>query len=332
LNDPVIQSSPLPLGEGQGEGKTDNRVIGHLGGETPGASLILVGGIHGNEPAGILAMRRVLDRLTSNAIPIRGEMVALAGNVGGLAAHKRYLARDLNRLWSPAELAAAEKDDKAGDPEYRELRDLRTAVDRVIEEARGDVYCVDLHSTSARGGAFAVVRDTPANARFAGHFPLTVILGLAETLKGVLTEYAHSRGCRAMAVEGGLHDAAETIDTLEAAVWLSLSAAAIIPDDLREVSRAYEILDRSRGSLPRILEVVSRHAVEPDHQFRMEPGFANIALVRSGQLLAHDRNGPIRAPEDGFIMLPLYQSLGSDGFFLGRKVDRWKSTPVRSTK
>jgi hypothetical protein len=37
-------------------------------------------------------------------------------------------------------------------------------------------------------------------------------------------------------------------------------------------------------------------------------------------LLAHDRNGEIRAPFDGLVLLPLYQSEGSDGFFYGRSV------------
>ena len=50
----------------------------------------------------------------------------------------------------------------------------------------------------------------------------------------------------------------------------------------------------------------------------MEPGFANIQPVARGQLLARDRRGEIRAPEDCLVVMPLYQGLGDDGFFLGR--------------
>jgi hypothetical protein len=50
----------------------------------------------------------------------------------------------------------------------------------------------------------------------------------------------------------------------------------------------------------------------------------NFQPVIRGQLLARDRNGEIRAPENGRILLPLYQSQGSDGFFLVRKISsRW---------
>ena len=30
----------------------------------------------------------------------------------------------------------------------------------------------------------------------------------------------------------------------------------------------------------------------------------------------------VRAPDDGFVMLPLYQGQGEDGFFWGREVSR----------
>ena len=51
----------------------------------------------------------------------------------------------------------------------------------------------------------------------------------------------------------------------------------------------------------------------------MEPGFANIQRIQAGQLLARDRQGEIRAREDGVLVMPLYQRLGDDGFFLGKE-------------
>jgi len=65
--------------------------------------------------------------------------------------------------------------------------------------------------------------------------------------------------------------------------------------------------------------VATRHPVGPG--FRMEPGFANIARVSTGTLLARDDGGEIRAPFDGLVLMPLYQAQGSDGFFFGRAVD-----------
>ena len=38
-------------------------------------------------------------------------------------------------------------------------------------------------------------------------------------------------------------------------------------------------------------------------------------------LLAEDRRGLIRAREAGYVLLPLYQAQGSDGFFIARALD-----------
>jgi len=66
-----------------------------------------------------------------------------------------------------------------------------------------------------------------------------------------------------------------------------------------------------------------RHAIAPEDAFQMEPGFRNFQPVRRGQVLAKDRRGKITARESGLILLPLYQKLGDDGFFLGREVKQF---------
>jgi succinylglutamate desuccinylase len=55
----------------------------------------------------------------------------------------------------------------------------------------------------------------------------------------------------------------------------------------------------------------------------MEPGFTNFQAVRRGKVLARDRTGEIKASETGLILMPLYQTLGNDGFFLVREVKRF---------
>ena len=49
----------------------------------------------------------------------------------------------------------------------------------------------------------------------------------------------------------------------------------------------------------------------------MKPGFRTFDRVWSGQELAQDRHGCIRSPQDGYILMPLYQNQGCDGFFIG---------------
>jgi succinylglutamate desuccinylase len=42
--------------------------------------------------------------------------------------------------------------------------------------------------------------------------------------------------------------------------------------------------------------------------------------IEVGQRLARDHHGPVLAPEGGLLLLPLYQGLGEDGFFVARRV------------
>jgi predicted deacylase len=308
----------------------DARVIAELRGEAPGPTLVIVGGIHGNEPAGISAARRVLGTLT--AADVRGEILALIGNRRAGAAGRRYLAHDLNRLWtaermSVAQAAVAHAAATPGgsavtdagppaEPELFELVELADAIDRAIHRARGPIYVLDLHTTSAAGYPFAVVGPTAEHHRFAEAFPLPGIVGLEEALVGTLTSY-FGRRCVTLAVEGGQHASPEAADNLAAAITIALEVTGVVaPAPGADAARTY--LGVVCGELPSMIEVVRRHAIRPEHAFRMEPGFANIHPTSAGTLLARDRSGEIRAPFDGLVLLPLYQPDGTDGFFYGR--------------
>ena len=60
----------------------------------------------------------------------------------------------------------------------------------------------------------------------------------------------------------------------------------------------------------------------PADRFLMNPGWASFRTVAANQALGVDRDGPVLAPEQGRLLMPLYQPTGSDGFFLMRPVPR----------
>lgn len=298
------------------------RTIGQIRGAEAGPTLVVVGSLHGNEPGGTRAAERVLSRLAAERIPLRGELVALSGNVASMRLGRRYQVKDLNRQWTNEKVEALRVRDPAlDDAEDAEQRELLLHVEAAIGRARGDVYLVDLHTTSAAGYPFVLFGDTLPQRDFAIHLPLPIILGLEEQVDGVLSEHMTRRGLVTYAVEGGQHDDPSSIDNLAAVLWIALSGAGLVRrEDNPALAASLAHLERARGELPRVLEVLSRHAIRTGDGFRMEPGFANLAAVKRGQLLATDAKGEIRAPHDGFVMLPLYQGQGDDGFFWGRAV------------
>jgi len=299
------------------------RIVSDLRSEVSGPTLIVMAGIHGNEPAGVRAAQRVLNRFDETGPLRRGQFAVLAGNLPALKLDTRFIDLDLNRQWHPSRLAwlRAGGMRDGGAIEDGEQLELLGALRDVISRAEGEVYFLDLHTCSADGAPFLTVGDTLRNRKFARQFPLPLILGLEEQVDGALLEYLNNFVFVTMGAEGGQHRSESAVDCLEALLWLALLAIGLVDEvavpDLKRQRQT--LIDASRG-IPRMVEVRRRHAITPAAKFRMEPGYRNFQPIREGEMLARDETGPIYATEDGLILLPLYQGKGEDGFFIAREV------------
>ena len=301
----------------------EQREIGRIVGAEAGPTFICVAGLHGNERAGVTAAKRALEVLGRRSECVRGEFIAIAGNLGAMRLGVRFRHRDFNRVWTEARVAGVEdraRAKKALDEEDIEQLELLATIRAIVLRARGPVYLVDLHSTSAQGLPYIIFGDTLGQRKFVGNLPLPIVIGLEDQLDGSLSAYWTNQGLITCALEGGQHDDPSTTDNIEAVLLLGAETAGILGNArITEAVTAYNLLERRRGNLPRVMEVISRHAITKSDEFVMEPGFLNLARVRAGQLLARDRNGEIRAPKDGYVLMPLYQGQGSEGFFWGRE-------------
>jgi len=305
------------------------RLIGRHGSAADGPLLVCVAGLHGNEPAGVEALGRVLRRLDEARPPFRGELVALAGNLPALRRGLRFVDEDLNRVWTLDRIAAlkgvARDGGRAACPltvEARQQSRLMAALEAVFRGAGSrEVYCMDLHTTSSESVPFLTFSDSLRNRSFARVFPVPLVLGVEEELDGTLLDWIDHLGHVAVGIEGGEHRSPESVVHLERAVWLALvSIGAVEMADVPEPDGLRRRLRRAAASVPSLFEVRYRHGLREGDGFRMEPGFRNFQAVDEGQLLAHDRRGEVRAPESGRLFLPLYQQKGEEGFFLVREV------------
>ena len=291
------------------------RILGtHCSGK-PGPVLVAIGGIHGNEPAGPLAIENVLAGL-HEGIDFKGSFVGLAGNLGAMKLGQRFIDSDLNRIWMSG-ANHQENDDDLG-AERLELDSLRKNLGEILERAEGPVTVVDLHSSSADGPPFMLAGKPEDNDATNGHFPVPRINGLIEKIPGILIHYAIEKGSRGVVFEGGQHLNAATLDHLTTCLWLLMvEMGCLTADDIPGIQEGVKKLKRTSGDLPSLLDVVFRHAIETGDEFKMEPGYRNFDHIFRGEVLARDRYGVIEAPVDGRILLPLYQGQGDDGFFVG---------------
>ncbi|MGH9388481.1 MAG: aspartoacylase, partial [Vicinamibacteria bacterium] len=282
--------------------------------------LVVVGSKHGNEPAGVEALEAVVGRLSRDSLLERGDFLAVVGNVEALDAGARYIDEDLNRRWSRDELDRLRTAESLERSEDRERKELFEEMGKGFAAARGEIVLLDLHTTSGEGKPFAVFADTLRSRHFARRFPVPAILGLEENLDGTLADYVALLGHVAVAFEGGQHHDPTVVANLAAVVWVALGELSMVDLEGAGIEGERTRLRRATEGVPGILEVTYRHAIVPQDRFRMRPGFRSFGPVVSGQIIADDAGGSVAVPSDGFLLMPLYQTLGNDGFFVARRV------------
>lgn len=301
------------------------RVLGTHAGSGSGPLFVVLAGLHGNEPAAIVACRRVLRELATRRPAFTGRFVALSGNRAALAKGVRGVDRDLNRLWSRQQISDARAlAPEQRDTEARELVELAEVLEREFARAPGPVTVLDLHSTSGAGPPFTLLVDPERALALARALDVPALRGLQLILGNTLAEWAFGLGHRALVLEGGQNETEATVDHHEAALWIALVELGLVAErDVAELARHRARLANAAGALPRVLELCHRHVLAPGERFEMVPGWASFDAVREGDLVA--RSGPslereVRAPMSATMLMPRYQGQGLDGYFLARAV------------
>lgn len=298
--------------------------------EGGGTLLLAVGGVHGNEPAGVRAIRKVIAELERRGTRLDGRLVGLVGNAGALPTGRRFLRQDLNRLWTDERLGtlqAPSAPETLGEgPEEREQRALVEAARPHLFLRWKRIVLLDLHSTSAGGAPFTIISDTLQNRPVAFALPVPVLLGLEERIQGTLLSWFADQGHVSICLEGGQNDLPSTVTHHEAALWLTLVSTGLLAEsDVPDIEEHRARLAGSAASLPRVIELRYRCGIPDEATFEMLPGYQNFQPVRRGEVLARMSTGSgaereVQAPLSGRVLMPRYQPQGDDGFFLGREV------------
>lgn len=314
------------------------RIIGHYQGHEAGPLVIAIGGLHGNEPAGVLALEQLFDLLTEEpqinpAFSFSGEILALRGNLNALARGVRYIDQDLNRVWNPARIAELREiqstpfQEVTFNNEENEMLHLLDAIEIAIEESQAEqVVFIDLHTTTAKGGIFTITGDDLESLEIGTELYAPVIKGLLQELDNTAVNY-FSNGrygpeiqMRALCFEAGQHKEPESVErALAATINLLRAVGSVQPADVRTLHD--EMLQQYARGLPVMTELVYVHRLAVNSRFRMLPGFTNFQRIESGEQLGTDKDGPVLAPHAGYLLMPLYQKQGQEGFFIVQDYD-----------
>lgn len=305
-----------------------HRYIGRYEGGQSGPLIIAIGAVHGNEPAGVQGILTALRWMQA------GDRAAFSGNFVGLVGHcqafqsgQRFLERDLNRMWTATDIAAARALPLAErGPEARELVELDDTLQALIDQYKpAQIVLIDLHTTSADGGIFTIPSEDEPSIALASALHAPVIRGLLDGLSGTLLHYLAEHPWQGswqlsqtagLAFEAGQHNDPHSANHCALALMLVLQACGCVKPDALQHDLGNLLDDYQQRPLPDMARLTYVHHIQPEDAFVMRPGYENFQPVAAGEHLADDRNGPVKAPMSGLILMPLYQKKGTDGFFL----------------
>lgn len=305
----------------------EHRIIGRVEGETPGTLVIAMSAIHGNEPAGVLALHAAFKMLNKEPKSnFKGRFVGMIGNLQAFKTRARFLEQDFNRIWSVERVRRLfPKKENELKAEDKELLQLYRAIRAEIENYKPRQFILlDLHTTSAGGGIFSIPTDEKGSLKLAKALLAPVILNLFDRVEGTLLRFATDghfddepvpAELLGIAYEAGQHNDPLSVSRSLSAILNTLHFAGCISDHhLRNPQEM--ILQKSFAELPKVTRLTHVHHIKQGEAFVMRPGYVNFQKIHAGEHLADDVKGPIFSPFDGLILMPLYQPQGSDGFFI----------------
>ncbi|MBI1307881.1 MAG: hypothetical protein GC181_14855 [Bacteroidetes bacterium] len=309
----------------------ESRIIGITKGRSDGPVVLITAAVHGNEGSGVTALEHLFSSL--NPERVHGEIHGLIGNMPAFKRSQRFIETDLNRLWTAANVAEIESGKRTAENttnEFREQVELFHYTEQLYKRYSSNLIFIDLHSTSSQTEPFLAISDSIVNRSLASHIPVPILLGLEEYLHGTFLNLANTLGCKAFVFEGGQHDETETVVNQIAFLNLMLHYLGITSCSKHQME---EFKSRLYGELSgKFFEVLYRQEIKAGEDFMMKPGYINFSKVAKDESLALLNDQPVFNPYSARLFMPLYQKLGSDGFFLIREISPfplWLSSKLR---
>ncbi len=307
-----------------------SRIIGKHQGQLKGPMLVCLGAMHGNEKAGLRAislMSKMLEvePITNPAFMFRGLFLGIKGNMAAMRKNLRYIKKDLNRIWTPENVNRVKQTPAENlSDEFLEMKEILDLIEYYYHRYKPDkLYILDLHTTTARGGIFSIVTDDPHSVKLGVELHAPVIKGMLEGIKGTTLHYFNEEhfypGTTTVVFESGQHDEPLSVNRAIAAITNCMRIIGCVRGEDVENRHDSLLIEHSTG-LPKLAELAYCHPIEEGDGFEMKPGYHNFQRVEKGEIIATDKKGDIASPEEGLILMPLYQPQGEDGFFIIREL------------
>ena len=276
-------------------------------------TIVFFGGIHGNEKAGVTALKRVL--IDIDRYNLHGNVYGILGNLKALDEDQRYIDEDLNRLWTRAYIEMALSKTSVNNEELQ-LQEIFGLIKKILEKNKGPFYFIDLHTTSSQSLPFITINDALINRGFSKLFPVPIVLGIEEYLEGALLSYINSLGYVSIGFESGQHTDIRSVENNIAFIHLALVFSGILDETNTNVENHLETLKLASKGSDQFYEIVHLLKITGKDHFKMKEGFKSFQRISKGTPIATYNEKEICSNHNGYLFMPLYQNKGNEGFFI----------------
>ncbi len=242
-----------------------------------GPNLVVMAGVHGDEPCGLEAFADILHTL----LITKGMVTFVIGNPKAVAKHKRVFNTNLNRMFrSDSHLS----DDEKGTYEYvrsRELMPILASADALL----------DIHSTATPESTPFAICESLAH-ECAQVLPVQTVLSGIDALHPTGTDaFVNQSGGLGICIECGNHDDVLAKDIAVEAIMNFLHFFGVIDRETQ--------LQKSMQSYMQAEWLYANKNV-----FTLSKQFSEFEKVTEGARIGVDGTDVVVAPYDGFIVFP----------------------------
>lgn len=290
------------------------RVVGKIENKESERLAVISTGIHGNEPSGLFAAKKVIRKIELSNIKLNGTLLVVAGNLEALKEDVRYIDEDMNRVWTKENIQSFLQNPRSN--EEHQAKELHEVITSEMPGYKHRFF-LDCHTTSSETMPYISAHDHGLGYQLAQKFPVNTVLGFSKYVASSLDDFMRDQGFVGFTFEAGHHHAFTSLENQEAMIWLFLTKAGFLQHGSAEdhdVCR--RLLAKYTPDGAGAFKIDYRHHLVDREAFEMNPGYVNFQKVKIGEMLAIENGKPIECHLNGRILMPLYQRLGNDGFFI----------------
>lgn len=267
-----------------------------------GKKLLILAAIHGNETAGTNALKRVLQEIKEGKIVLKngGLTVVPVCNPEAYLRDVRQIDENLNRVMTMHET-----------PKTYEQK-LANEICPLIRDC--DVM-LDLHSTHCEGDVPFAFCDYPDENN------LKLIDGLAVdyVLEGWPDIYDGQGEIEDFSTERCAHTFGKSGTTVECGYHKSAAAVELAYTAIINTLVQFEMIEAKKPAMRAKTHILLKNYVVKKREGQLCKSYKHLDAVKQGEELARYDDGEVlRAPADGFILLPNLQAeIGAEWYYFG---------------